>query len=673
MNKMPWLSVMILMLALPFFAQLEADQALPTDQWGDFGRFTETPPPAGPVRPVAEFEPASHVLIRYPLGIPLSLVAQLSNTADVICLVSSASQQNSAASAFTNAGVNMARVSFLTAATDSYWTRDYGPWFIFDGNGDYGVVDFRYNRPRPNDNLIPQVFANQLDLNYWGMNLYQTGGNYMCDGINTAAQTTIAYTENAGLSQAQVDQKMQDYLGIENYHVLPDPNNTYIDHIDCWGKFLAPDKVLIRSVPNSHAQYNAIEQTAAYFAGTNCAWGYPYRVYRVNTPQNQPYTNSLILNKRVFVPIMNGSYDAAALQAYQDAMPGYEIIGVASSGSTSWESTDALHCRTHEIPDQEMLHISHLPYHGEYGYDPAWDFNASITAHSGQALIADSVYVAYRVNQGAWQTALLAHLGSNGYEATLSGFAPGDTIRYFIHAADQSGRRTDHPVFAELDPHIFALAADTEPPTIIHDPPSSIASGEHSFSALITDNIQVGSVYLHYRTDSGETTSLPMTADPEAPPNYWAVDIDLQFEPGDQFFHYQIEARDNASPPNAATYPFPGEWLNIPIDPVNISDDNILQPELSALIAFPNPCQINLSGYLSIECKTVVNSTPMLNIFNSKGQLVFQETNLGFRKDGIKYLWNGIDHQGHKVASGVYFLRLDCDAKVLTRRVLILD
>ena len=27
---------------------------------------------------------------------------------------------------------------------------------------------------------------------------------------------------------------MEDYYGIETYHVVPDPNNTYIDHIDCW-------------------------------------------------------------------------------------------------------------------------------------------------------------------------------------------------------------------------------------------------------------------------------------------------------------------------------------------------------------------------------------------------------------------------------------------------------
>ena len=305
-------------------------------------RFTETPPPASPVRPIAEFEPSSHVIIRYPLGIPLSLVTHLSNTADVICLVSSNSTMNSATTAFTNAGVNMDRVSFMIAATDSYWTRDYSPWFIFDGNGDYGVVDFRYNRPRPNDNMIPQLYAQQYDLPYYGMSLYQTGGNYMTDGINTAAQTDIAYSENSN-NIHNVNTKMQEYLGITSLHVLPDPNNTYIDHIDCWGKFLAPDKVLIRSVPSSHAQYNAIEATAAYFAGINSAWGYPYRVYRVYTPNNQPYTNSLILNKKVFVPQMNSTHDAAALQVYRDAMPGYEVIGDIGTSGATWESTDALH------------------------------------------------------------------------------------------------------------------------------------------------------------------------------------------------------------------------------------------------------------------------------------------------------------------------------------------
>jgi hypothetical protein len=78
--------------------------------------FTVTPPPPGPVRPVAEFEPASHVLIRYPLGIPTSLVAQLSNTGQVITIVGSTSAQNQATNSFQNAGVNMANVSFIDCA-----------------------------------------------------------------------------------------------------------------------------------------------------------------------------------------------------------------------------------------------------------------------------------------------------------------------------------------------------------------------------------------------------------------------------------------------------------------------------------------------------------------------------------------------------------------------------
>ncbi|HPA24924.1 MAG TPA: peptidyl-arginine deiminase, partial [Candidatus Cloacimonas sp.] len=85
-----------------------AHHNLPNDKGKGNFRFTETNPPVAPVRPIAEFEPASDVLIRYPLGIPVSLVAQLANTANVICIVSS-SQQSSAVSAFTNAGVNMER------------------------------------------------------------------------------------------------------------------------------------------------------------------------------------------------------------------------------------------------------------------------------------------------------------------------------------------------------------------------------------------------------------------------------------------------------------------------------------------------------------------------------------------------------------------------------------
>ena len=96
-----------------------------------------------------------------------------------------------------------------------------------------GVVDFTYNRPRPNDNQAPSKMANYLDVPYFASDIVHAGGNYMTDGMGISASSDLVYVENS-MSESQVNQLMEDYYGIETYHVLDDPNNTYIDHIDCW-------------------------------------------------------------------------------------------------------------------------------------------------------------------------------------------------------------------------------------------------------------------------------------------------------------------------------------------------------------------------------------------------------------------------------------------------------
>ncbi|HRR00844.1 MAG TPA: agmatine deiminase family protein [Candidatus Cloacimonas sp.] len=618
-------------------------------------RFTETNPPVAPVRPIAEFEPASAVLIRYPLGIPLSLVVQLANTANVICIVSS-SQQNSAISAFTNAGVNMDKVNFINTITDSYWTRDYGPWFIFDGNGEYGVVDFVYNRPRPNDNLVPQIFANQLNLNYYGMNLQQTGGNYMCDGVNTAAQTNLVYSEN-GNNQTNVNTKMNQYLGITNYCVVADPNNTYIDHIDCWAKFLAPDKILIRSVPISHPQYNAIETTATYFANQNCAWGYPYRVYRVNTPNNEPYTNSLILNKKVFVPIVGSSNDNPALQVYRTAMPGYEVIGISQASSTPWESTDALHCRTHEIPDKNMLHIVHTPWHSIISAGTDIVFNVEITAHSGQPLYTDSLFVCYKVNSGDWQRSYLQPLTRNNYTTSLSGFSYGDSIRYFIHAADQSGRNADHPVFASLDPHLFVIQPDTTPPNLVHNPITTIGNQTEPISFILSTNDESGinQVLFRYHIDNSAISSFPM--DPIFEDTY-IFQYYPEFGSENRSFFYSFAAYDSVNPPNIGYLPGVDLWYEVPIRPVAITDEVQTPSIKEGLISvYPNPFQAG-KEVLNLRYFTEKQSSVTCKIYNIRGQIIYENTSVPKASGLQELVWNGKDKQGYASPNGLYLVEL---------------
>ncbi len=82
---------------------------------------------------------------------------------------------------------------------------------FFDGNKQPGIVDFPYDRPRPNDNNVPVAVAQDLGINLYGMNLEHTGGNMMVDGRGMAASTDLVYDEN-NMTPQQVADKVESYL-----------------------------------------------------------------------------------------------------------------------------------------------------------------------------------------------------------------------------------------------------------------------------------------------------------------------------------------------------------------------------------------------------------------------------------------------------------------------------
>ncbi len=100
--------------------------------------FKKTSPPLGPPRNPAEWEPMTGALIRWPLGISVSIIKEMSEDLEVWTIVANSNEQANATSAYQSGGVNMSNVHFIIARTNSYWTRDYGPWFIFDGDGSQG-------------------------------------------------------------------------------------------------------------------------------------------------------------------------------------------------------------------------------------------------------------------------------------------------------------------------------------------------------------------------------------------------------------------------------------------------------------------------------------------------------------------------------------------------------
>lgn len=406
----------------------------------------DDPPPLTPIRNCAEWEPCTGVLIRYPLGLPYDLLRDFDDDVILHVVVSSAYQSNAQTNLEAN-GVDMGQVEFLVRNNDSIWTRDYGPWFVFDGNDDIAIIDHRYNRPRPNDNLIPIYFAQQQGIPVHSHSMYHAGGNYMTDGAHISSSTRLVYNEAAsynGMSQAEVDQLMADYYGVETYYVLDYIESGGIHHIDTWAKFLDEETVIVKDVWSSHWTYSPLNQRATLLASLESSTGRNYDVHRIycyNIGGSSPasYTNSLILNDKIYVPFFgDATYDNQALATYQEAAPGYQVEGYYYSG---FLSDDALHCRAKGAMDAEMLRVAHVPILEEQTGDVL--VSAHIHDHSNAGVSSADLY--YRQDGGSWQPVSLTAVGNDQYEGTIPPPTSVSTTDYYIHATDNSGREAGMP------------------------------------------------------------------------------------------------------------------------------------------------------------------------------------------------------------------------------------
>lgn len=475
--------------------------------------FKPTAPPSGVMRACAEWEQCERVLIRWPLGIPVSLVAEMSENMMVTTIVASTSQQSSAISTYTSGGVNMLNTEFIIAATNSIWTRDYGPWSIFDENGNLGFTDHIYNRPRPQDDLIPGIVGAAWGIPVYALPLTHTGGNHMSDGMGMSMSERLVYDENPTLTHAQVDSIMLAYLG-NDYTVLEYVQTSGIHHIDCFAKFLNPNTIMVKDVAPSDPDYSRLNARAAELGAMIGPWGQPYKIVRVFCPSGTAYTNSLILNKKVLVPTFSSAWDDDALQTYADAMPGYEIIGFTGS----WLSDDAIHCRAMGIADRQMMYVNHIPLKTTGDSVNPYRVSAFVFAHSDAALVMDSLKVYYSVNGGAFASvALTATAYPDSFEAFIPAQAPGSEIRYYLKAADALGKIGTCPYIGEA----WAFEFNVNAAPVIAPPDSFLVRTETAFSYYpnftdpddVTHTISYGSLPA-WLTESNDTVSGALPALP---------------------------------------------------------------------------------------------------------------------------------------------------------------
>jgi hypothetical protein len=219
---------------------------------------------------------------------------------------------------------------------------------------------------------------------------------------------------------------------------------------------------------------------------------------------SEPYINCLILNDKVLLPISGGQWDDEAIDSYEDALPGYQVLGF----SGSWQSTDALHCRTKGIVDSQMLYIKHTPLFGnQYSEEGFYNITVKIHPYSGEDLVTSSTGIYWKIEGGSWNFEEFESLGNNNYYSLIPQQENGTTIFYYIQAEDESGRIENHPYIGESMAYTFTSIVDNDPPEIIdlYGPTEGKVGEEYTYCVTAIDP-DYNLLYVQWDWDDGPQT-----------------------------------------------------------------------------------------------------------------------------------------------------------------------
>jgi agmatine deiminase len=432
-------------------------------------------PPSTPVRTMAEWEELQGIILTWTSYLPLLTqivdAAQEEGIVWIIC-----TDSNSVKSYLQANNVPMTNLSFLIANFNSVWSRDYGPWCVYTVNGDtLGLVDFKYNRPRPLDDVIPAMLASK-----WGYPLYQTisgadslahtGGNFMVDGFGTSFRSKLTEIENPWHTTAHIDSILFRYCGIQvgrsiSLTVLPYDG---IHHIDMHMKLLDEETLLIGQYPLGVADGPQIELNVQYIQNNfQNVYGRPYKIVRIPMPPNSngqyppssnylTYTNSLIVNKTVFVPIYNLPQDTTALRIYKENMPGYKVLGFDCN--TIIPASGAIHCITKEIGVINPVLIKHARLQNTTDTTNNYSVLANIKNRYG----IDSTFIYWSTDTSiGFNRLIMTNSGGQNWTTSIPHQSPGKSVFYYIKARTTNGKYFSKPITAPRGNWRFNITSPT--------------------------------------------------------------------------------------------------------------------------------------------------------------------------------------------------------------------
>jgi agmatine deiminase len=261
------------------------------------------------------------------------------------------------------------KVEVLPLELDDSWTRDMGPNFVVDGNGNLAASLFHFNAwgkkhiPWGKDAAVGHRIAEYLRIPTFSSTIYMEGGGINVDGEGTVLatlQNVLHENRNPGLEQAEAEEILCDALGAEKVLWLPgDPQDTETDgHIDGIACFLEPGKVLVEICPAVGTErYDNTQENLAAVTGKSDAAGRQLEVVVIEEAHEADRRNDIFANSYINFYIANGAIimpgfgidrDADARAQISGLFPNHEIVQINIADIAV--GGGGIHCITQQQP-----------------------------------------------------------------------------------------------------------------------------------------------------------------------------------------------------------------------------------------------------------------------------------------------------------------------------------
>jgi agmatine deiminase len=269
------------------------------------------------------------------------------------------------------AGADLENVTFYDHPTNDAWCRDHGPIFVKHlQTGEVALTDWAYNAwgdkypPYDKDNQIPPSIGKKLGLKRFEHGMVLEGGSIEVNGeglLLTSEQCLLHPNRNPGLTKAQIEQNLRDYLGVTDIlwvgeGIVGDDTD---GHIDDMTRFYKADGFITCGEANKRDKNHAIlaenlERLRTFrtpaggkFEIVELPMPKPFGFKRQRVPAS--YANYLVINDAVLVPTFRQpARDQQALEIIGGCFPGREIVAI-DCYHLIW-GLGTLHCISQQQP-----------------------------------------------------------------------------------------------------------------------------------------------------------------------------------------------------------------------------------------------------------------------------------------------------------------------------------